>query len=351
MSEEVRPRQSNWKLLITVVTFVALAILIFTLRHQIIDVVKNLGKVNTWALLLMIPLQILNYDVYARMYRRFFKILGANVSYKDLYKISLELNFVNHILPSGGVSGISYFSVRMRSLGVSGPKATLAQVMKFFLLFLSFQPLLIAGLFMLALRGHVNNLVILVASSLITLLVVGTVIAVYIIESRSRINATLTFLTKALNSLIGFFRRNNPETISIDKAQKNFLEIHDNYQLLKDNWRDLKMPFLYMLVANLTEILAIYVVYIAFGHLVNFGAVILAYAIANFAGLLSVLPAGIGIYEGLMTAVLAATGIPAKLSIPVTLMYRVLSMFVQLAPGYVFYQRALRSGLSSLSKK
>ncbi len=58
-----------------------------------------------------------------------------------------------------------------------------------------------------------------------------------------------------------------------------------------------------------------------------------------------VLPAGIGIYEALMTAVLVATGIPAGLSIPVTLMYRVLNMTTQLTPGYYFYQKAVREGL------
>jgi len=106
------------------------------------------------------------------------------------------------------------------------------------------------------------------------------------------------------------------------------------------------VPFLYLMIANATEVAAVYVVYIAFGRLVNVGAVILAYAVANFAGLVSVLPAGIGIYEGLMTAVLVATGIPAGLSIPVTIMYRVINMTIQLTPGYYFYQKALRSGLA-----
>jgi uncharacterized protein (TIRG00374 family) len=101
-----------------------------------------------------------------------------------------------------------------------------------------------------------------------------------------------------------------------------------------------------MMIANITEIAAIYAVYIAFGQYVNIGAVILAYAIANFAGLISVLPAGIGIYEALMTAVLAVTGIPAEVSIPVTLMYRVLNMFIQLTPGYFFYQKAVSEGVS-----
>jgi uncharacterized protein (TIRG00374 family) len=349
MTEEAANR-SRWRTIITAATFVALLILIYTLRSQIVNVIKNLHHINAWALLLMIPLQIINYDAYARMYRHFFKILGSKVSYWSMYKLSLELNFVNHVLPSGGISGISYFSVRMRSYGVSGPKATLAQIMKFFLIFISFQPILVIGLFLLAARGHVNNLIILVASSIITLLVVGTWLGIYVIGSRSRINATLTFATQALNRLLGFFRRSHPETINVEKAQIAFGELHENYLQIKNNWRDLKRPFLWMVIANLTEIGAVYVVYLAFGELVNFGAIILAYAIANFAGLISVLPAGIGIYEGLMTGVLAATGIPASLSIPVTITYRVINMFVQLTPGYFFYQRAVREGLGRVRK-
>jgi uncharacterized protein (TIRG00374 family) len=338
---------SRWRLAITVITLIALAILIYVLRPQIAEVIKNFGKVNSIALVFMIPLEMLNYDAYTRLYRSLFNSLGNKINYWPLYKINLELNFVNHILPSGGVSGISYFSVRMRSEGVSAAKATLAQVMKLFLLYFSFQPLLIIGVFFLALRGHVNNLILVVATSLITLLVVGTFAGIYMIESKSRINSFLTFITKLLNRIIHIFRRKHPETISISHAQVVFHELHENYQVFKKDWRGLKRPFLYMMAANITEISALYAVYIAFGQWVNVGAVILAYAVANFAGLISVLPAGIGIYEGLMTTVLAATGIPAKVSIPVTVMYRVINMFIQLVPGYYFYQKAVKQGIGA----
>jgi uncharacterized protein (TIRG00374 family) len=343
-TEPQRIKRSRWRLILTLITVITLGILIYGLRKDVGGVIENLYKVNAVWLLLLIPIEALNYDVYARMYVKLFKILGNDVRYKDMYKLNLELNFVNHILPSGGISGISYFTVRMRAFGVSGPKATLSQLMKLLLLYVSFQPLLVIGVFLLALRGHVNNLILVVATSLITLLIIGTFAFVYMIESRTRINSFLTAVTRVLNKLLGFFRRNQ-ETINIAGAQTAFNELHDNYKLFKESWRDLKAPLLLMMLANITEIAAIYTVYLAFGRLVNVGAVILAYAVDNFAGLISVLPAGIGIYEGLMTGVLAATGIPAALSIPVTLMYRVLNMSVQLIPGYYFYQKAVRTGL------
>lgn len=338
-------KKIRWRLYITIFTFAALGILIYSLRREIGGVIKELGRINAAALLLIIPLKMINFDAYARLYKDLFATLGNKVGHWAMYRLSLEFNFVNYILPSGGVSGISYFTIRARSEGVSAAKATLAQITKLFLVFVSYQPLLILGVFLLALRNHANNLVLVTATSLITLLIVGTLLAIYIIESRRRINSFLTFVTKILNRVIRLVRPRHAETINVTRAQVVFKELHDNYQVLKENWRALKRPFLYTMAANLTEIASLYVVYVAFGSYVNIGAVILAYAVANFAGLISVLPAGIGIYEGLMTAVLVATGIPAGLSISVTLMFRIVTMFIQLPPGYFFYQRAVRQGL------
>lgn len=343
-------KPSRWKTYLTIATFIALAFLVYSLRHQIVDVIRNLGQVNVLWLLLIVPLQLLNYDAYARLYKRLFAILGDKVRYRAMYRLTLELRFVNYILPSGGVSGISYFGLRMRREGVSATKGTLAQVMKFLLVFISFQPLLILGLLFLAARDHVNNLVIVVASALITSLIMGTLLGIYIMESESRINGFIKFVTKALNWIINVFRRGHPETIKTEGVERAVNDLHVNYLILRNNLPLLKWPLIFAFVANTTEVTSLYVVYVAFGEFVNFGAVILAYAVANFAGLISVLPAGIGIYEGLMTAVLAATGIPAKLSIPVTIMFRILTMFIQLIPGYYFYQRSVREGIGIKKK-
>lgn len=340
-------KRSNWRLYLTVFTFAALGVLIYSLRHQITDAIKELGQINAVALLFIIPLKLINFDVYARLYKDFFATLGSKVSHWSMYKLTMELNFVNYILPSGGVSGISYFTIRARSEGVSAAKATLVQITKLFLLFVSFQPLLVLGVFILSLYNHASGLVLVIATSLITLLIVGTMLGVYIIESRQRISRFLTAVTKLLNRAVRLVRPKSAEAINISRAQEVFEELHDNYQIFRTNLGALKRPFLYTMIANVTEIASLYVVYIAFGEYVNIGAVILAYAVANFAGLISVLPAGIGIYEGLMTAVLVATGIPAGLSISVTIMFRIVTMFIQLPPGYFFYQKAVRSGLGA----
>jgi uncharacterized protein (TIRG00374 family) len=336
--------QRRWKLILNIVTVVALVGLAYALRSQLGDTIKNLGKVQVWALLLLLPLEYLNYDAQARMYQQLFGIVGNKLPYKKMFRLSLELNFINSVFPSGGVSGISYFGVRMRSNNVTGARATLVQLMKLVMLFLSFEVLVLFGMIALAAGNRVNGLILLLAGALTTVMVFGTMVFVYIIGSKQRITAFFTLLTKALNKIIQIVRPNHPETINIARARETFDELHENYLLFQSKLPELKKPFAYALVANMTEVLAIYAVYVAFGHWVNIGAVILAYAIANFAGFVSVLPGGVGVYEALMTGVLVVGGVPAAVSIPVVVMYRMLNTAIQLPPGYYFYQHALHRG-------
>lgn len=334
-------RSNKWRKILTWFTLGALLLLIFFLREQIFDTLANLKSVNIYILFFIIVWQILNYHSYAKLYQGLFDILGKKIDYKPMYKVAVELNFVNHVFPSAGFAGFSYFGLRMRQLGATAAQATLVQTMRFITVFISFQVLLLGGLLLLAVNGKASNLTILVASSLGTLLIVGTLLVIYIVGDRKRIDAFFTVLTKFLNKIIKLVRPKHPETINVKSVRQLFLEFHQNYQILKKNYLKLKWPLVWAFFGSFTEVATIYTVYAAFGEYVNFGAVIIAYAIANFAGLISVLPGGIGVYEGLMTAVLATVGVPPSKSIPVTVMYRVLSMAVQLPPGYYLYNKAI----------
>lgn len=340
MSEKIR--KSRWKTILTLVTFAALVATGYVLREQITETILSLRHANPWPILLIIPLTALNHYSQGRVYRSIFGILGDKFRTKAMMRLSLEMNFVNNVFPSAGVSGFSYLSFRMKPEDISAGKATLVQVMRFALLFVSFQVLLALGLLLLAFSGRVSSFVMLIAGSLATLLLVGTLMVLFIISNQSRLNAFFTALTKFLNRFINIFRPRNPETINIARVQRIFRELHDNYKLLKQHVSDLKTPLRFALLFNLCEVLAILAVFFAFGQFVNPGAVIIAYAVANFAGIMSVLPGGIGVYEGLMTGVFAAAGVPPGISLPVIVAFRIVSMVAQIPIGYYFYQKTLQ---------
>lgn len=331
----------NWKVVLNVVTFVALFGFVYAIRGQFEQTFQNLFRVNLWALVLMIPLQGLNYDAQTRLYRSLFAVVGNKLEYRELYKSALALNYVNNLFPSGGVSGISYFGVRLKGDDITGPKASAVQLFKLVMYFVSFEVLIVFGVLALAIQGQMNSLILMLSGSIATFLVMTTVGMGFIISSRRRIAGFFGYVGDFLNRLIKVFRPRHPEAINVGKMRMVFEDLHDNYMLMSRDWSKLKQPFLWALLANFWEIMTIYVVYVAFGQFVNIGAVILAYAVANFAGLISVLPGGVGIYEGLMTVTLSATGVPSRVSLPVTIMYRILNMLIQLPLGAYFYHKHL----------
>jgi uncharacterized protein (TIRG00374 family) len=331
MVEKVK--KNNWRLTLTIITIVALLILIISLRKEITSTLEALKKVNLWALSLLIPIEFYNYHAQARLYKSTFATLKKRLSYWFLFKFSLELNFISTIFPSGGLSGFSYITLRLKSKDVTTAESTLVQLLKTVMLYSSFLLILIVGLLFLAISGKASSFLILIASSLVTFLVIISLGSIYVISDKARIKGFFAYVTKVINRVI----------INIKRVEEIFGELHESYLIFKDNKSVLKKPLSYALLANATEVSALYAVYLAFGHWVNPGAVIIAYAVATFAGILSVLPGGIGVYETLMTLVLAAAGISPALSIPVTIMFRIVNTVIQIIPGYYFYQKAINT--------
>lgn len=331
----------DFKFWLNVFTFVALAFLVVVSWDQIKEAFGKLATLNPWALLLIIPIQLVSYFAVARLYKDFFDAQGDHIRLREMYKIALELNFVNHVFPSGGVSGFSYLSLRMKSLGISTAKSTLAQILRFALTFISFILLLLIALVMLSLGKNTSPLIVLICSSIIGSTIFGAGVGIFIISKASRIKAFVGWLPKGLNYVFKYFKKGK-QLIDISRVESTLEELHEDYKVLSKDMRLIKWLMVWALVLNIAELLTIYMVYIAFGSLINPGALIIAYAVANFAGLIAVLPGGVGIYEGLMTATLASAGVNKGLALSGTVVFRILTMALFLPIGYVYYNRALR---------
>lgn len=333
----------RWKLLLNLATIAALILFIYFIREQIGETLSNIQRLHWWVLVIVVLLQVWNYDAQTRMYKSLFAIVGNKFSYRKMWRAALELNFINNVFPSGGVSGISYFGIRMREgQTVTAGKATLVQLMKLLMLFVSFEILLVIGVILLAASDRVNNLVLLAGGMITTSLLIGTTLFLYVLGNKQRVIKFYKLIRYMYNKANRRIRGRRASYKQLTRVRSLLEELHINFQEIAKDYRQLRWPLVHAMFANLSEMLCIYVIYLAFGESVNFGAIIVAYAVANFAGLVSVLPGGVGIYEALMTSVMVTAGVPVALSLPVTVTYRVLTALIQLPPGYILYHIALR---------
>ncbi len=311
-------------------------------RNQIGDAISTVWTLNFFWLLLIIPVQIGNYFAVGKFYQSYLKTLGERIRLKETFKIGLEMNFVNNVFPSGGISGFGYLGLRLKKLGVRGSKTTLLQTSRHMLTFLSFIVYLVLALLLLSIFGSASRLIILIASTLSSTIIFGSIIFIYIISDEDRITQFTAALPKLINKIVKIIHTKNKQPINVRKIEALFRDLHKDYEHVRKNWKDLRYPFLWTTVMNFTEILTIFIVYLSFSEIVNPGAIIISYAVANMAGLVAVLPGGVGVYEGLMTAVMASAGVNKVLALSATVVYRVLNMALFLPPGYFLYQKALR---------
>ncbi|MCL2002269.1 flippase-like domain-containing protein, partial [Candidatus Saccharibacteria bacterium] len=108
------------------------------------------------------------------------------------------------------------------------------------------------------------------------------------------------------------------------------------------NKKALIPPLLWAGFYVLLDTATFFVVFLALGVRVDFGAVLIAQILASVVGTLLQTPGGgAGFYEATMTGFFALLGVPFATAIAATLMTRVAVMLGTIIFGWAFYQHAL----------
>lgn len=329
---------------LSIVTVILIAIVLFFSRHELEHAWQLIGQATLWWLLLIIPLTAMSYMTEGEMAFSFLrqKKLIQGVSPFKLMRISFEMNFVNHILPSGGVSGISYGNWRMGKLGVTTGKATMAQLIRYAAGFGATIVLLIVSVLIVTLDEGLNRWMVLSSSTLVSLMIIATLLGMYLFKSQTRTLKFSGFVTKTINMIIRKVTFGKvSRLLKRAKVDEFFDEMHDDYRLIVREKKLLLRPFLWGLAFTAIGILQFFVAFMALGEVVNPAAILIGYSLASLAGFAVATPGGMGAYEAVFVAVLGIFGLKSGIGIAGILLARIVILLTTIGIGYVFYQLAL----------
>lgn len=301
--------------------------------EQFITLMKDL---NIWALLLVIPVRFGYYWANTRFYDHFFSVIyKKRIPFWHLFEGVVSMNFVNTVVPTGGVSGAAYFAQIFRR-EVSPKQSFIAQFFWYIATFLSLATVL-AGSFLILFFSQsiiqVSYRLVLIVVSLL-LFVALSIIAMTI--NPQLFERVLFYMTRPINWVLKLLRK--------DKiGERQTTQFVDGYRTLiqlfaKDPRRALR-PLSDALMCILFEILSIFIVFLAFGQLVNPGMIGAAYIFALLMSMLSFFTSGVGMYEATMVAVEVALGVPFGVAFSVTTIYRLLALWLFIPVGLWFYKR------------
>lgn len=338
---EKKASRLSFRGFLTVFTFVLLAIVIFFAWPEIIKAYRLLGSVNLDILALIIPVQLFSYFATGGMIFSYLRSKGElkGVSHWRITRFALELNFVNHILPSGGAAGFSYLGWVLGKYGVKPSRSTIAQLVRFTLTFVAFSLILIVAVIFLASDGRVNRLIILLAALLVTICVAVIFGTIFIIGSTRRLHKFSNWLTRLANGFVNKITRGKkPQILDPTILPTFFEELHQDFVSIRKDARVLIKPFIWAVLANLADVALIWIAFFSLGFEVSPAILFVAFGVSSLASAISVTPGGAGVYEAIMIAFLASSNVPPDVAIAGTLLARVTLVLGTILFGYVFYQ-------------
>ncbi|MCL2444630.1 flippase-like domain-containing protein [Candidatus Saccharibacteria bacterium] len=334
----------NFRKTISLITVVLVIIIIFFSREQIVEAWHQLSEVNLWILALLIPSQIIMYFAGGQVYFSYLKAkkqMRKKTSIWKLMRIALEINFVNQIIPSGGVSGLGYLAWRLKDQGITAGQAAMMQVARYAAVAVATA---IIMLFASVVLFFIDTpfWIVLFSFGFAVAIMALVVFFFFVISSQKRTAFFGRVLRRAVNTLIRIATfgksKRSLEKSTVDK----FLgDLHDDFTAIMKDKNLLVKPFLWGIIYALCEMVIFWIAFAALGSPVNFAPVAVALGLSSVVGTVVITPGGAGAYEAAMAAYFIATGIEPSVAIAATLITRVIVLFGTIAFGWVSYQHIL----------
>jgi uncharacterized protein (TIRG00374 family) len=302
--------------------------------------IQTLRQVNIWVLLLILPIRYLSYYSNTRFFVSFLALFEHKVEHKKLFRSVVTMNFVNTVFPTGGISGVSYIANALKPK-VDSHTTAIAQVF--------WQAFTVAGYFLFLVLAFlclfVGNNTNQIGFKVITLFMLGVIAlgiaASVVLFQRQTTENLIYWASRPINAVLHVVKR---DALSKERVERFMDDFYGSISHMRRHKARVRRPIMWVLAGLFFEIASVYVVFLAFGQLVNPGVVIAGYSLAILFSMASFFTAGVGVYEATMVATFVALGQPLGLSLSVTLVYRTIALWLFLPIGLYFYKRETIDG-------
>lgn len=324
-------------------------------------------SINLFIVCLLIPEQLFMYYCAGKIFFAYMagkqriaeqKDKGAKETKKistwELARISFELNFVNHAIPSGGVSGLGYITWRLKNYGATAGQVSFMYILRYLITILANQTQTIFAIIFLIVTGSVPSnaywMVWLVGAMSVGI-IVAIAILIAIVSSRKMIRWAAKELTAFSNWLVKTITfGKKKQVLELEKVNKYFMDLHEDFLTAKKDKKLLVKPVIWGFLYNFLEIATYEIVAISLGHGEIFPQIMVAEALGSLVGAVLPTPGGVGGYEGSMITVMCILGTNLAVASTVVIVTRVIVLLNTIVSGYGFYQNAI-SKIGKADKK
>jgi phosphatidylglycerol lysyltransferase len=335
----------RWLLWLLIIAFMWVVITRFT---EIENLAETLAQGRWQWVLTAALLQVLYYIVYAALYQAAFSTVEVESRVSELLPVTLGSVFVNVVTPSGGASTAALFIDDAVRRGQSAARAAAGTVLVLVADFSAFTLVLVVGLAYLFLQHNLE--VYEIIGTIVLLLFIGSLTSVLLLGlwQPDRLRRLLNWLQRTVNRLAGWLRR--PPFLAEDWADKNALEFTEAAIAITVHPGRLGRTLGVALAAHMVDLASLYVLFHAFHQSIKFGPLVAGYAVGILFLIISPIPMGIGVVEGMMVLTYTSLGVPSSQATVITLAFRGLTFWLPFFIGFLLLRRVKAFGAEEYSR-
>jgi len=333
LEEETAPR-GGWHIAGNIFVLLWLGIGLYYLvpkligDQEMLDVVRN---ANFMLIPVALAIETLSMLAICRLYYEVLMMGGGGLSFPRMSLIYMSAYAFGHVVP-GGNAGTLYLNYReMRREGISRGLTVKTLGVSYIVYSAALIVLLAAGLLLSLTSGRLpfayNATAIAIAAGAFLFMA----FCVYIVKRPD-------MMRRMAGGLLRFAHRLHlVRRLSEEEMDARVVEMNEYLLSIFTNRRNLLRAGSYGMGFWVFDMLCLYTVFVAIGHPINPGILLICYTIADIMGSLPLTPAGLGIFEVSLGATLYAFGYQKEILATAILGFRFFSFWLCALAGGICY--------------
>jgi uncharacterized protein (TIRG00374 family) len=324
---------SHKRLIPALIIAVAILGIIFIVMDRS-EIEKVLGQASWRPLPFALMATFVSYFCISFSFARVSKSLGIQMKLMDLTAVGFVTTVLNHVLTSGGTAGYSvrYMLMNRHSVGMKDVLA--ASILHFYLTSLAMVGMLPVGLIYLLLHSSISRGLAILLAVLALLDLLAAVFASSLVFLSTMRKRVLAGLTKAARRLI--HRDLEPTLERFDATMTQGVEF------MRHHPSTLILIMMLIVIDWACSALTLWFCFGALGTDVTLGELITGFVIGTVAGVISMIPGGLGVQEGSMAGIFALLGVSFEHAVLASILFRVVYFMIPYIFSLGFYWWLLR---------
>jgi len=304
---------------------------------------KKVLKNGNWTWISIgVLIHIVYFFGYAYLYKLGFDAVDVKSNTLALVPVVFAGIFVNAVIPSGGAGAAALFIDDARRRRQSGGRAAIGVVLVLLADLFTLIPIIIWGFAFLAKYHKLQTYDALSAGFFTGYLILLTVMLVLARKRQRTLQRFLDWIRRVVNRIGAKFHK--PDIVSESWPKKTSEEFSKASGLLIERPGKLTQLAAAALIVHIIDMSSLWALIHAFGIEVPLGGLVAAFGMGIVFFIVSPIPQGVAVVEGVMTLVFTSLGIAKQKAITATMIFRGVNFWLPLVAGVAFAWRLRHFG-------